>query len=286
MKWDVPAKTFLVGEYSALAGKSAIVLTTSPYFSLSINDSDEPYVFHPDSPAGRWWQQPNRTPVQLSWHDPYFGRGGLGASSAQFVASYLASCYLEQRPFDRMQLLKAYEACAWSGIGLKPSGYDVIAQSLHGCVYINKEKGVICPYSWPFEKLSFVLVHTGIKLATHEHLQQTTLPHSVERLSAIVESTKHAFEANNEEQLVTTINHYHQELLQSNLVAKHSCHLIEEIKAWSEVLAIKGCGALGADVLLLVCRLEDKLILSQKLQSQRLSLLASEENLKNNCENS
>ena len=36
MKWRIPAKTFLLGEYAAVAGESAIVLTTSPCFELSL----------------------------------------------------------------------------------------------------------------------------------------------------------------------------------------------------------------------------------------------------------
>ena len=38
--WKIPAKTFLVGEYAALTGACAIVLTTKPCFSFSLQCGD------------------------------------------------------------------------------------------------------------------------------------------------------------------------------------------------------------------------------------------------------
>jgi mevalonate kinase len=281
MKWRIPAKTFLLGEYAAIAEASAIILTTTPYFELSLTPQEELIGIHPESPAGRWWKQAQCGNKGLSWHDPYRGQGGLGASSAQFLASYLASCSLKNKTPCVTDMLEAYYSSSWSGTGLRPSGYDVIAQSQQGCVYINKQKKIIQSYPWNFADLSFVLVHTGMKLATHHHLQVTTLPSQTNHLSAIVDEAQHALTQNNSEQLINTINCYHQKLNELNLVAPHSLELINALKKHSEVLAIKGCGALGADVILILTSRYDMLSLKEKLVAQNRIILATEADLTN-----
>src|SRR4051812_39210067 len=109
MKWQIPAKTFLIGEYAALVGHSAILLTTTPCFELSLEPSEKNFI-HPESPAGLWLKKQEAN-IKLTWKDPYQGQGGLGASSAQFLSCYLATCYLQNKTVELEQLLQAYEAC-------------------------------------------------------------------------------------------------------------------------------------------------------------------------------
>ena len=279
MKWNIPAKTFLLGEYAAIAEGSAIILSTAPYFELSLASDEHQSGIHPDSPAGVWWQKQHSSDQGLSWHDPYNGCGGLGASSAQFIGSYLASCTLHNKIPDLNTMLEAYYQSSWSGSGLRPSGYDVIAQSQQGCVYINKKTKQIQTYNWPFEDLSLLLIHTGVKLATHHHLQAVTLPTHINQLSAIVDETRLAFEQRNSEQLIKNINDYHSQLANLNLVAPHSLDFINKLKTYPEVLAIKGCGAMGADILLIVTKRHHSPLLSEKLLAQNWSVLATEKNI-------
>lgn len=279
MKWKVPAKTFFLGEYAAIAGSSAIILATTPYFELEITANEGLIGIHPESPAGLWWQKQKFFGVGLTWHDPHQGRGGLGASSAQFIASYLASCHLQDITPELSNLLEAYYQSSWTGKGLKPSGYDVIAQMHHGCIFINKQTNTVQTYSWPFEDLSFTLVHTGVKLATHYHLQEATLPAQVNQLSTLVDEARLAFEQKNSDQIIYAVNKYHNQLSELNLVAEHSLKQINLLKKHPEIAAIKGCGALGADVLLIVTKRCDSQSLKNKLLSQNWIILATEEHL-------
>lgn len=279
MKWRIPAKTFLLGEYAAVAEASAIVLTTTPCFELSLTSKKGLDGIHQDSPAGIWWNQHGCKEHGLTWYDPYNGCGGLGASSAQFLGSYWATCYLQNKTPERKQMLEAYYQTSWSGTGLRPSGYDVIAQSEHGCVFINKQTDTVITYPWPFEDLSFLLLHTGKKLATHHHLQNTALPTEIVRLSEIVCDAKEAFEQVDSNQLIDAVDKYHQKLVELNLVAPHSLELINKLKPLPEVLAIKGCGALGADVLLVITTRKESSALQTKLISQNWSILATENNM-------
>lgn len=279
MKWLVPAKTFLLGEYAAIAGASAILITTSPCFQLILTyKSNKMSEIHPQSPAGVWWQQQNLD-QGLIWNDPYAKRGGLGASSAQFLASYLASCFLKEKEPNLDDMLNAYYKVSWTGSGLKPSGYDVIAQAQHDCVFVNRHKKMIQSYGWPFQDLSFFLIHTGVKLATHHHLQTTTLPDEIDYLSSLVDEAKLAFEQTDSAKLIATINNYHKKLVELNLVAEHSLNLINRLKEYTEILAIKGCGALGSDVILLVTASHKAQTLESRLKLNHCTILASEKNI-------
>ncbi|KTD10855.1 hypothetical protein Lgra_1821 [Legionella gratiana] len=279
MKWLIPAKTFLLGEYAALAEASAILLTTYPCFELSITPKNNNLSeIHPKSPAGIWWQQ-QQLDQSLLWNDPYEGQGGLGASSAQFLASYLASCFLKAKKSNLDNMLDAYYKVSWTGTGLKPSGYDVIAQAQQGCVYVNKQKKIIQSYGWPFRDLSFLLIHTGVKLATHHHLQTTTLPDQIDYLSALVDEARLAFDQASATKLITTINDYHKKLVELNLVAKHSLNLMNRLKEYKEILAIKGCGALGSDVILLITASHKVETLANRLKMHNCTILASEKNI-------
>lgn len=279
MKWRIPAKTFLLGEYVAVASGPAIVLTTSPCFELSFAEDDRVEGIHPESPAGQWWAH-HRIPSQgLIWHDPYQGKGGLGASSAQFLSVYLASCRLLHVTPNHKALLDAYYQCAWRGEGLKPSGYDVLAQTQNRCVYINRQTREMKTYEWAFKDISFLLLHSGQKLATHYHLQTMSLPKAIDELTTTVDLAQAAFEQRNSDALVKAVNTYQQQLTNLRLVAPHSLEHIQMFNSQPEVLAAKGCGALGADVLLLIVPTNNLKAKVKNLRSEGWTVLATSDNL-------
>lgn len=279
MKWSIPAKTFLLGEYAALLGGPAIVLTTLPCFEVALSNKPGLQGIHPDSPAGRWWIQQGYDQQGIQWDDPYQGCGGLGASSAQFLGVYWASMYLQKSPVNQEDMLDAYLQCAWQGQGLPPSGYDVLAQSLQGCVYIHKQQKHCEVLKWPFDDLAFLLLHTGKKLATHQHLQTIELPDQINPLVEIVASAKTAFARADSQGLIDAVNAYHQQLAQLNWVGDHSLQHIDFFKQHPDVLAVKGCGAMGADVLLLLVAKNRQSKMSKHLSEMGWRILATSESL-------
>lgn len=279
MKWMIPAKTFLVGEYVAIDGGPAIVLTTTPCFELRLSNAPGLHGIHQDSPAGLWWRNHGSAHVGLEWDDPYHGLGGMGASSAQFLGAYQTTLSLQNKTSKKQDLLEAYWQCAWNGQGLRPSGYDVLAQSGHGCVYINQQKNRYQSFAWTFQHIGFILLHTEKKLPTHQHLQSKQLPHDITHLATTVDLAVEAFEQADHLQLMTAINTYHQQLLSMNLVAEHSLRCIESLKESKDILAIKGCGAMGADVILIVVPIEKMSCLTQQLAQQRWNILATSADL-------
>jgi mevalonate kinase len=280
MTWSIPAKTFLLGEYAALLGAPAIVMTTSPCFEVSLTKTKGLHGIHKESPAGLFWLKSPHADKGLHWHDPYQGCGGMGASSAQFIGAYRASKYLSNQAFDQDEMLNHYFEHAFSGQGIRPSGYDVIAQSMHGCVYIDKKNKLATSYEWPFNYLACLLIHTGKKLATHHHLQHLDLPKKLNTLSNLVEQGKQAFEYSDSAALIAAINAYHEELSDMQLVADHTLQAIAEFKQLPDILAVKGCGAMGSDIILLVVPASKQDNIAQTIASKGWNILATHKNIK------
>lgn len=284
MKWRIPAKTFLLGEYAALADLGAIILATTPCFELTLTDAPGLWGIHPDSPAGRFWLQAGDPHHGLHWHDPLNHCGGMGASSAQFVGAYLASSFLTQQSVLQDELLKAYWQCAWQQQGLRPSGYDVLAQcvsslqpddALPTCISIHRREGRLGAEPWPFRDMAFIIAHTGNKLATHHHLADTTLPNDVVRLDELVSRAHYALRLADSQALVDAVNGYHQALTAMNRVSEHTQQLIAAIQTVPGLLAIKGCGAMGADVVLCLCVNEALLAIQHHLIAMDLQVLTT-----------
>lgn len=272
--WQFPAKTFLLGEYAALTGAPALLLTTTPYFELHLTDSNALINIHPASPAGRWWLAHQPQDWGLRWHDPYQSVGGLGASTAQFLGVFSAYHAISKQRFTRHELQFAYRNYAWSGQGQPPSGYDLLAQFTGGgCVYVNGLQQTIL--SWPFANLAFILVHTGHKVATHDHLAQLNLTTDLTELVQLVEHGYHAFQQGNNEQLITTVNAYYTALNRLHLVAPHTQALIKQLRHCPHILGAKGCGALGADVILLLTPTNALMSTEQYLTTSGLRILAT-----------
>jgi mevalonate kinase len=254
MNWSIPAKTFLLGEYVALSGGPAIILTTTPCFEVGLSSDSHvsKAMIHPDSPAGRFWATTGIN-LHLTWYDPYDGIGGLGASSAQFLGAYLAFLLVKSKMFNQEALLDAYWASSFrEGEGMRPSGYDVLAQASSQCVYLDRNIQSETSYAWPFDDIAFILLHTGDKLATHHHLQTMRLTDAMASLSPLVLLGKQAFEQGDSQLLIEAVNRYYQHLLACGLVAQRTQEQCATLNEDPDVLACKGCGALGADVLLVL----------------------------------
>ena len=279
MKWNIPAKTFLLGEYAAIVGAPAIILTTQPCFEVSLIAESGLHGIHSESPAGRWWMRQNISNVGLRWYDPYMGKGGLGASSAQFVGAFSAVNYLLNKSMSQRHLLEAYLNVAWQGEGVRPSGYDVLAQSLQGCVFIGSNAASYQSTAWPFADLAFVLFHTGQKLATHQHLQTFHLPREMQQLANIVDSARLAFTHVDDALLIRAINEYYQALVQLNLVAQHTMTLVHDLQRQTPVLAVKGCGAMGADVIFILLEARHLQNFLQRMRLLKLDVVATSEDL-------
>lgn len=253
--FTVPSKTFFLGEYVALKGGPSILLSTEPRFKLTAihKEQTDNKGIKSESPTGKLLAKHAELFRNYSIHfeDPYKGMGGFGASSAQFIMLYALIQQLQSLKVDDVELLKVYERMAWKGVGIPPSGADLIAQLHGGMCFFYKAKKKLTSFSWPFAELDFALIHTGNKLATHKHLENLA-DFNPSALEAIVQQGLVNIEQRDSQGIIHTINSYTRTLLSLGFVAQRTEELLKQIATCPEILAAKGCGALGADVILML----------------------------------
>lgn len=258
MKLRAPSKTFFIGEYAVLAGYPALVATTPPFFTLDISDAYESELvnIHLESPAGQLWLQQSRQPARLEFIDPHQGLGGYGASSAQFLLMYQWIHGITHWDHAALQaLLASYHQFSRG----KGSGADLLSQAVGGFVIVNPQKCEVESTPWPFPQLNWQLQHTGQKCVTHQHLASLE-NHDFSPLGKLSEAAIKAYRAQDAEQFVQCINHYHDTLHSMNLVHESTQQLINDFRQLSTLAASKGCGALGADVILTLSEVTDEVV--------------------------
>ncbi len=263
----VPSKTFMVGEYLALKGGPAALVLTKPSFSI-----DASKTLHPDCMAARFWKEKTKSICNWGLNDPYAGKGGLGASSAEFLIAY----HRIFGGFDNLEHVhQTYLDFSEKKAKNKPSGYDVLAQTTQECAIVESNPLKLASLSWSFSELAFILIHTGKKLKTHEHLQQGLEVSNWKMMAQTTEQTIYGLEYRDADAFVKGLQGFSSCLSDAGLVAEHTKHLLSACQEKS-ILAAKGCGAFGADVLFLVVEKEYKEQLLEKLYRQSYDVLATE----------
>ncbi|AZZ36539.1 hypothetical protein CIK05_06960 [Bdellovibrio sp. qaytius] len=259
LKFNVPGKTFLVGEYAVLAGGSCLGLGTNPSFSILPVVNGQ--TFHPESPAGLYLHKKSIENFTHEFINPY-GVGGFGASTAEFIFSYYSN------PHAVKNLHEAFETY----LGLftdrkeqKPSGADLLTQLVGGISHIDlaKQLPVVEKLNWNFTDLEFLIYSTGLKVKTHEHLASLdrNLCHQLVKPSAEVVA---AFKSEDSRTFTQALSAWSDKLEQMGLAAKPVTELKRYIEQQIPGVLVKPCGALGADVVVILCsKLAKKHVLEQ-----------------------
>lgn len=279
-QYSVPAKTFLLGEYVVTKGGPALLLGTAPRFILNVlphtdRKQDFDKTFHPDSPAGKlirsntnFYQQ-----FDLNFIDPYLGIGGLGASSAQFALLFamqmqvtdITSSFLEKA-------LNTYRDLAWDQTGTAPSGADVIAQLTGGLCFYHSDKKIIDKLSWPFSTMDLCLIHTGNKISTHTYLKDLVNIDTC-HMGDVVEDAILGLKTRDRELFIRSINTYGELLQTKNWVAATTILLLEKIGTQQGVLAAKGCGAMGADIIFVLLEKKSRGTFTRWCSEQKIHIM-------------
>lgn len=238
----LPAKTFLIGEYAVLQGAPAIAVATTPCFEITYRNTKPTHAFHPDSPAGQLSQQhPPAVHIDIA---PQKHPGGLGQSSAEFLAVWAANPH-NMTTIDIETILTTFWSCT-SGLATRPSGMDIATQYFGQCTFFDGQQYQAMP--WPFETLMLGLWHTGRKLATHTHLQSLhTPPHA---LTTLAQQALTAMLNQNDMAFVNHVRAYQSALAHAGLQAETTAKYCQHLMTHPNILACKGCGAMGADVIL------------------------------------
>lgn len=289
LTFSCPSKTFLVGEYAVLGHSQALVLNTAPRFELVARKTGETRlnIFPEKSPADRWLEQ--RKPLLEGWSlefiDPHNRAGGFGASSAQFIFVHSLTTYLQSSfakitdVFDQEAVWKDHQILS----DHRGSGADVLAQIQGGVALVDVTTASTRIKPWPYPELGFGIVRTHQKIKTHEHL--ATLDRKA--MSLLVRPAQAAIEAFGEappDVFVGRLKTFYAALKEFELQAPAALNLIRLFEEQPWCLAAKGCGALGADTVLLLYPVQDKEKMATFVRKQSLQLVATHLNLSSGLE--
>ena len=101
---------------------------------------------------------------------------------------------------------------------------------------------------WPFKDLSFVLIQTGESLKTWKHLENLEQK-NFSQLKEISLTALEAVRSSSEDLFIQSIKEYAKTLEKEGLTHPVTKKMLQELSAHPEVLAVKGCGAMGAEVI-------------------------------------
>lgn len=253
---SVGSKVFLLGEYQVLKGGAALVISLEPRFKLLVKAGSGKLVgISEASPAGRYFQQEFVFFQQfdLTFVDPHQGRGGFGASTAQMALlqglrdGYESFKSQSQVNLDLRKIHKKYLELATTSTGVPPSGADLLAQLRGGLVEVDLGAGKIQWQAWPFPQWQMLFFSTGRKLATHEHLSGLK-DIDVTDLREVYQKTMKALTEVDAEAFAQGLRDYQWALAEHEWQSSETAILLNRIYSLSGVVAAKGCGAMGADV--------------------------------------
>lgn len=259
MTQTFPSKTYAIGEYILIHQGPALIITTPPFFQVSEQNNAQGCPFHPKSPAGRYWQaHPDLHHRHFAVEQPLAPYTGLGASGAEFMACWASQNQLAHwTPEAAHACWKDYQDLI-SNEPCSPSGSDVLAQGLRGMVHIDYQRAQGQSLGWTCPNLGYVLWHQHRHLATHEHIAALgerfeSLRHSP--LAALMrqqaEEGCQAWQAGHDGRWLEALNGFAWGLEAMGFVADHTRTLLNQIRRWPETLVAKGCGAMGAETLMI-----------------------------------
>jgi mevalonate kinase len=279
---SAPSKTFLTGEYAVLAGGPALVLNTAPRFRFRAkkeNSLAEPEIagIPEGSPAHVWLQQ--RRPLLEGWkiefQDPHDKRGGFGASGAQFLFVHVFTTLLQNSrkspQLDPADIFNDYRVCS-KGSG---SGADILAQLMGGASRVDVKEARAEGGGWPYPELGFGIARTGSKLPTHLHLQ-TLKRETLKELIAPAEDCARSFGVDSWREFAAKVKNYEEALRGLGLQAQRTIELLTAYKSRPWCLAAKGCGAWGADTILVLFPKEYAEEVARFSENQGLPFVAGE----------
>lgn len=247
-----------------LVGGPALGLATKPCFEITYG-GDNAVSFHPDSPAGRYLR--DHPTFSITMTDPY--PGGFGRSTAEYFAARGAA--LHKTPVGFSTLLKEYK-------NVSPgSGIDLAFQYFGKVCLADQALGYYQTFDWQFPQLDFFIVSTGLKVATHEHLAKLELTMLLP-LVPLAEQITRLYASANEGEFLYQMKSWCEQLNGLELTHSHSLSLIENLQH-SDILLVKPCGALGADVLIVFFNSENKAAVKTRLHEKNLNIQASSTDL-------
>jgi hypothetical protein len=150
-------------------------------------------------------------------------------------------------------------------------GADILAQFAGEVSRVNTSAVTTECLSWPYPDLGFAVVRTGTKTATHIHLATLDRGAALRTFgSRGVRLLLHSARGDGKI-FAARVNEYGEILKRMRLQAPRTLELLSAIKSQPWCLGAKGCGALGADTILLLFEKGDSAMAAEFVQTLGLS---------------
>lgn len=241
-----------------LSGGPAIILAHPPRFRLDADASAAPACPFPvGSPAQKLWEQETKAGTVLApmhFSDEHQGKGGFGGSTAEFALLALTLDANKKRTSHLWSWRERYRDLLQDA-KVKPSGADLLAQLKTAganeaqIVWVDITRQYLRAQAF---KAPILIVRTGQKLKTHEHLETLENMPPQPELADLTELGWNALIRHDWKASGSIFNDYQAILAKRNWLAPISADLLEKIRAWPGFLGAKACGAMGADALALI----------------------------------
>ena len=167
----------------------------------------------------------------------------------------------ELKDCEPKDLWNTYRDLSYEGV--LPSGADTISQWLGGVCIFKQDPFSVKSVTFPFSDLEFSIFRTGKNLKTHLHLRKLDLP-SVEDLKEITYIGLEALKNKQEDLFLKSINEYRHALDHKGLTSDYTLKLLKELSGVKEILALKGCGAMGTDMIIVFYHKESEGLIQKK----------------------
>jgi mevalonate kinase len=191
----------------------------------------------------------------FSFQDPLAGRGGLGASTAQFALVYRALAESQGWELSWKAVWKFYRELTATAPGVPPSGADLAAQWEGGVVRFDiSSLSIEKPnpdFDWAGLLVFSATSQSGRKVATHRHLGDL----SGKDFSSLEPSLRAGFgavEAADSRAFGRAMAAYGDALAAMGLEVDATAADRREFSRLPGVLGVKGAGALQSDAILVM----------------------------------
>ncbi len=241
---NLPSKTFLIGEYAVLSNGCAVVLNTKPKF---------------EKRDGKFY-------------DPHKSKGGFGASSAKWIFENK----INSKSINAKAIISKYVETTWSGIGIPPSGVDVISQLVGGVLAIDLSSMQYLSTDWSF--YDFFIIRTGNKVKTYKHLESLN---DVKKFGVLAELSRNAFSLfiKKDESFFSCLKEFDLELNELNLCLPESISLKNNLSKIDGVVYVRACGAMGSDTMIVFSDFAKTSEVKQSLLDLNLDIVATQNDI-------
>ena len=260
------SKVFLIGEYSACQYGRGILICHAPTFKFQLS-----HTYPQDALMEKVTKEfPVLKHYGLQISAPHKDLGGFGQSSATFRA--IANVLNEWGVIHPTSINEWYEwylQFTWpTKKGLQPSGLDFIAQTVEGCQFIDRDKDMLQPCNWLVEHFGIVIAHMKHKVTTHQHLATISSQNSLfQPLDQYTHNAYHAIQTKNPTDLLHALEQFQTTIRTLGLEHPNTLECIQQLKKLPNILHARGCGALGADVILILTPKDQCQIVAKSIQN-------------------